>query len=65
MTGTEVLPKHKCPTCKTKGRCTLDQATQQVTCGECGQSSLVLIAPEPQPVKRARRPRASSRRKAQ
>ncbi|MEV4159137.1 hypothetical protein [Nonomuraea dietziae] len=46
-TGPESLPGHRCPTCKTKGRSTLDQATQQVTCGECGQASLVLVEPEP------------------
>ncbi|GAA2801307.1 hypothetical protein [Nonomuraea dietziae] len=46
-TGTELLPGHRCPTCRTKGKCFLDQATQQVTCGECGQASLVLVEPEP------------------
>lgn len=61
MTGPELLTGHRCPTCKTKSRCTLDQATQQVTCGECGQSSLVLIAPEPEPAKPARRTRKSRR----
>jgi hypothetical protein len=61
MTGTELLPKHRCPTCRTKGKCMLDQATQQVTCGECGQSSLVLIAPEPEPAKPARRTTRTTR----
>ncbi len=59
MTGPEPLRDHRCPTCKTKGKCTLDQATQQVTCGECGQSSLVLVIAEPEPVKPARRTRTA------
>ncbi|MEV4564890.1 hypothetical protein AB0K12_14055 [Nonomuraea sp. NPDC049419] len=59
MTGPETLHGHRCPTCRTKGRCTLDQATQQVTCGECSQSSLVLIVAEPEPAKPARRSRAA------
>lgn len=61
MTRPELLTGHRCPTCRTKNRCTLDQATQQVTCGECGQSSLVLIAADPEPVKPARRTRKARR----
>ncbi|RVX45451.1 hypothetical protein EDD27_8250 [Nonomuraea polychroma] len=64
MTGLEHLPDHKCPTCRTKGSSTLDQATQQVTCGECGQSSLVLVAADPEPANPARRARSPRRRRA-
>ncbi|GAA4532905.1 hypothetical protein [Nonomuraea ferruginea] len=66
MTGPELLTGHRCPTCRTKGKCTLDQATQQVTCGECSQSSLVLVVAEPEPAEPSRRTRTArtSRSKA-
>jgi Zn ribbon nucleic-acid-binding protein len=58
----EPLTGHRCPTCKTKGKSWLDASTQQVTCEECGQASLVLITPEPAPAKTARRTRKSTTR---
>ncbi|MFC4061176.1 hypothetical protein ACFOWE_22990 [Planomonospora corallina] len=62
----EPLTGHRCPTCKAKGTCWLDAETQQITCTECGQASLVLIAPEPMPepapAKPTRRTRKSTAR---
>ncbi|GII06169.1 hypothetical protein [Planobispora takensis] len=64
MPDLESAPNLRCPTCRTKGKITLDAATQQVTCTECGQASLVLITPEPEPepVKPRRTRSARSRR---
>ncbi|WP_113699669.1 hypothetical protein [Nonomuraea lactucae] len=58
MKDLEHLPKHRCSTCRTKGKSYLDQATQQVTCQECGQSSLVLVVADPVPAKPRRTRRA-------